>query len=244
MAKLYLKFEQAVLKEVALSHGAVTIGRLPDNTVQIDNLAVSGHHCRIHWENDHYVIEDNNSLNGTYVNNQRVNKATLKDDDQVLIGKHVLLYKEGINVHPEGHVGEGSHSVMPGMEKTMVFTSKNAKAAMDAAGGGSSAAATPARDRVGILTVLEGRTDEKRYVLSSKLSVIGKSDMASIKLKGWFAPKVAANVMRRETKYIIAAADKDVKVQINGEPIAGQHELTEGDTIDVAGFKFQFAFQE
>lgn len=243
MAKLYLKFEQAVLKEVALSDGVLTIGRLPDNLLQIDNLAVSGHHCRIHFENDHYVIEDNNSLNGTYVNSQRVTKATLKEDDQILIGKHVLLFKEGIESAP-AHVGAGSHPIA-GMEKATAPASTNAKSTMAAPSVGDSAAAqTPVHDRVGILTVLEGRTDEKRYTLSSKLSVIGKSDMASIKLKGWFAPKVAANVMRRETKYIIAAADKDVKVQINGEHVAGQHELSEGDTIDVAGFKFQFAFQE
>jgi len=43
VAKLYLKFEQngQVLKEVFLSQAATTIGRLPDNSVQIDNLAVS-----------------------------------------------------------------------------------------------------------------------------------------------------------------------------------------------------------
>ena len=48
MAKLYLKFEQngQVLKEIFLSQAATTIGRLPDNSVQIDNLAVSGHHAR------------------------------------------------------------------------------------------------------------------------------------------------------------------------------------------------------
>jgi hypothetical protein len=50
--------------------------------------------------------------------------------------------------------------------------------------------------------------------------------------------------MRREQKYIIASADKDVKISINGEHITGQHELNDGDAIDVAGFKFQFAFQE
>ena len=42
MAKLYLKFEQAVLKEFDLKDGSsITIGRLPDNAVHIDNLAVS-----------------------------------------------------------------------------------------------------------------------------------------------------------------------------------------------------------
>ena len=78
MAKLNLRFEQngQILKEVFLSQAATTIGRLPDNSVQIDNLAVSGHHAKIAWETDHYVVEDLGSLNGTYVNNERVGKAT------------------------------------------------------------------------------------------------------------------------------------------------------------------------
>jgi len=94
MAKLFLKFEQAVLKEIPLSQGVTTIGRLPDNVIQVDNLAVSGHHAKIYWDKDKFVIEDNNSLNGTYVNNARVNRRTLKDGDNVLIGKHILAFKE------------------------------------------------------------------------------------------------------------------------------------------------------
>src|SRR5579862_5050185 len=56
VAKLYLRFEQndQVLKEVSLTQAATTIGRLPDNSVQIDNLAVSGHHAKISWDQDHY----------------------------------------------------------------------------------------------------------------------------------------------------------------------------------------------
>jgi len=93
MAKLYLKFDQQLLKEVTLEPGTLTIGRLPDNMLQIDNLAVSGHHAKVTGEGNQYVIEDLGSLNGTYVNNQRVGKATLNDGDQVLIGKHVVQFR-------------------------------------------------------------------------------------------------------------------------------------------------------
>ena len=101
MAKLYLKFEQAVLKEFTLSEGVVTIGRLPDNLIQVDNLAVSGHHAKIYWEADHFTLEDNNSLNGTFVNNRRISKTVLKDGDEVLIGKHTVLFKD--ERHEEAH---------------------------------------------------------------------------------------------------------------------------------------------
>jgi hypothetical protein len=74
--------------------------------------------------------------------------------------------------------------------------------------------------------------------------VIGKSDMASIKLKGWFAPKVAAVINRRDGKYFIAASEKNVKISINNEPIAGQQELAEGDVVEVAGIKATFGYNE
>ena len=47
MAKIVLRFGDQVLKEYALGAHALKIGRLPDNTVVIDNPAVSSHHARI-----------------------------------------------------------------------------------------------------------------------------------------------------------------------------------------------------
>ncbi|HYX69492.1 MAG TPA: FHA domain-containing protein, partial [Terriglobales bacterium] len=102
----------------------------------------------------------------------------------------------------------------------------------------------PGKERTGLLSVLDGKTDEPQYVLSGKLTVIGKSEMASIKLKGWFAPKVAAQISKRDGKYFIAASEKAVKVRVNGADIAGQKELAEGDVIEVAGIKFSFGYQD
>jgi hypothetical protein len=76
------------------------------------------------------------------------------------------------------------------------------------------------------------------------MSVIGKSEMASIKLKGWFAPKMAALISKRDNGYVIAASEKDTKVKVNGEEIAGQKALAEGDVIEVAGVKMSFGFQD
>ena len=75
-------------------NAVITIGRLPDNLLQIDNLAVSGHHAKIYWDGEQYTLEDNGSLNGTYVNNQRVTKHKLKNGDAVLIGKHSVEFKD------------------------------------------------------------------------------------------------------------------------------------------------------
>jgi pSer/pThr/pTyr-binding forkhead associated (FHA) protein len=248
MAKLYLKFEQAVLKEFELKDGSsVTIGRLPDNNVHIDNLAVSGHHARIVWEGDHFALEDNNSLNGTFVNNRRINRCGLKHGDVILVGKHTVSYWD------EARRGDGDPHHEPAqvapaasMEATMVLDTRKAKEMMShqAAASSGGVAAVSAKERTGQLAVIDGKTDQHQYVLSGKLSVIGKSDMASIKLKGWFAPKVAAVINKREGKYFIAASEKDVKVKVNNSEISGQKELNDGDMIEVAHVKLTFSYAE
>ncbi len=246
MARLYLKFEQAVLKEIEVGEGGVvTIGRVPDNALQIDNPAVSGHHAKIYWDNDHFALEDNNSLNGTYVNNHRISKAVLKDNDSILVGKHVVLFKDVQHIVIPEKTVEKTQPLVPTLDATVVLDTKKAKdmiAHSASAGEHGAAAVAPAKERLAMLTVMSGKTDQNQYVLSSKLNVIGKSEMASIKLRGWFKPKVAAVINHREHKYFIAASEKDVKVKVNDNVISGQYELQEGDVVEVSKVKMTFAF--
>lgn len=68
---------------------AMTIGRLPDCEVVIDDPSVSKHHARIMWRqtNGHVTIEDLSSSNGTWVNDARVDGAALiQDGDDVAFG--------------------------------------------------------------------------------------------------------------------------------------------------------------
>ena len=64
-----------------------TIGRTPDNDVQIDAKYISRHHAVILAGPTHTIIEDLNSTNGVIVNGRRVLRQTLKDGDTVLVGK-------------------------------------------------------------------------------------------------------------------------------------------------------------
>src|ERR1700693_5849679 len=91
MSRLVLKFESTALKEVPLGTRPVTIGRAPDNDIPIDNLAVSNYHARVYVEAGSLVIEDLNSLNGSFLNDIRVERAMLKDGDTIQIGKHEIL---------------------------------------------------------------------------------------------------------------------------------------------------------
>jgi pSer/pThr/pTyr-binding forkhead associated (FHA) protein len=253
MPKLILKFEAAVLKEVTVGGQAVTIGRAPDNDIQIDNLAVSSHHAKVYNEESRLVIEDLNSLNGTFVNNQKIQRVNLKQGDQVLIGKHHLVVDMGGEAAAPP-LPESKKVAAPKVEETMVLDTKKRKELLQQTGGAPPvsmpahdktqpvAAAPPPRARVATLVILSGSTDQHEYLLSSKLTVIGKSEMATIKLKGFFKPKVAAQINKRDDGYYIGPADKVPSV--NAQPIHGPTKLNEGDLIEVAGVKMNFVFKD
>jgi len=88
MAKLSLMFDAKLVKEVPIGARPVRIGRSPDNDLVVDNLAVSNDHARVYFESGRLVVEDRGSLNGTFVNDLRIERATLHDGDSIWIGKH------------------------------------------------------------------------------------------------------------------------------------------------------------
>ena len=203
-------------------------------------------------------MEDLGSLNGTYVNNERVGKATLKHGDQVKIGKHMVEFKHEGAV-PSYAVAAKAGPSAPKLEATMLLDTKQArekiadKAASAPGAGPLGIAARPAwmsdpfvapKDRIGLLSILEGKTDQEKYALTSKMTMIGKSSMASIRLKGFFAPNSAALISKRDNKYFIAPSEGKARVRINGEELLGQREVASGDIIEVGKVKAAFSFQE
>jgi len=64
-----------------------------------------------------------------------------------------------------------------------------------------------------------------------------------VKLKGWFAPKAAAQITRRDDQaYYIGAADKVPAV--NGQPVLHPTKLESGDVILVAGIEMEFVYRD
>jgi diguanylate cyclase (GGDEF)-like protein len=72
----------------------VSIGRADNCTICVTTDAVSRKHCTIQHILGKYFIVDNRSTNGTFVNEQKVERAKLLDGDQIRVGKTVLKYTE------------------------------------------------------------------------------------------------------------------------------------------------------
>jgi pSer/pThr/pTyr-binding forkhead associated (FHA) protein len=219
VARLYLKLDNVVLREYPVSDAPVTIGRLPDNTIHVDNLSVSGHHARIVQENGQWVLYDEGSTNGTYVNGQRVSRAVLADGDSVHIARHIIAFAD--DFAPEPQVPVAPSAVPPAAIAAPV---------------------TPAKP-VGRITVLSGKTDMQEYVLTGMENVIGKSEAAAIHLTRWFAPKVAATIRQRNGKYFITESPTPTGVRVNSEVVHGERELVSGDTILVDEVTLSFTLQ-
>ena len=69
-----------------------SVGRTPDNDLQIDAKYISRHHAVILAGPAHTIIEDLNSTNGVLVNGRRITRQTLKDGDAVVIGKTAFRF--------------------------------------------------------------------------------------------------------------------------------------------------------
>lgn len=259
MAKLILKFEDRILREVPVGASAVTIGRLPNNAVVIDNPAVSSQHARVIVEGGQFVVEDLQSRNGTFVNNQPVNKHILQEGDVVRVGKHTLTFY-GIGkgealpdtapaaAPPAPPVQDLGGTVFLDTKAQKELLAKAKAAAQPPAAGAPEAAAAAAHPlppaakavaKVGVLTVVSGRTDRQEYVLEAQTALVGKSDTAFIRLKGWFKPQVAAAITRKGASYLLTPLAG--KTLVNGQPLKQGYELKPGDVLNISGATLRFS---
>ena len=70
-----------------LAYDKVTVGRLADNTLQIEDASVSSHHAELILEGDRYHLHDLGSTNGTFVNGEATTDAILNHGDEVRFGR-------------------------------------------------------------------------------------------------------------------------------------------------------------
>jgi pSer/pThr/pTyr-binding forkhead associated (FHA) protein len=233
MAKVLLKFKEAVVKEIPLDQDVITIGRKEENDIAIDNQAISGRHAKILKEGDAIFIEDANSLNGTYVNGQKISKSELYNGDIILIGVHTMeVISDKIRAtDPKSFAVRGRS-----MDETMVIAPSDQKKIL--------ASADKEKPEVlGGFIIIEGSSEKKDYLLKERVTTIGKDSSAGIRLKGFFAPKVAALINRRKEGYFITPSG-GTSLKVNGNEIEQRYDLKDGDIVETGGLKMQFYIKE
>jgi len=93
MASISIIFGGQEQKSVPLDKARMVVGREPTCEIHIDNLGISRQHCAFSQRGDAFVVQDLGSSNGTYVNGKKITEHFLNNDDEVVIGKYSLKFK-------------------------------------------------------------------------------------------------------------------------------------------------------
>ena len=234
MALLTLKFKELVITEFQLAGESKTIGREPSNDIVVENLLVSSHHARIDPAGKDYVITDLQSKNGTFVNGERVTSNKLKNGDQILIGKHLLVFSLDLGeMEVAGKLSEETMFID-------VAQGRDEPPVIEAAAGAATAIAVSA-ERSAVLSFLSGGSEE--YEITKKLVKVGKGDEADVYIGGLLTPRVAATISRRATGYHLTPVGR-AKVKVNDTQVKGSSQLEEFDTIEIGSVRLQFYYRD
>jgi len=90
-------------KRFSLASGSVKLGRGPENTIILDNDAVSRRHALVEARKGKYFLVDMDSTNGTYVNDEIVHDHALRRGDQIKIGDTILKFLSGSDLESQYH---------------------------------------------------------------------------------------------------------------------------------------------
>lgn len=135
----------------------VTAGRDPGNTIQLLDDMISRRHAEFRLEGDRHVVADLGSINGVWVNGERVDRRILEDGDRVRVGRVVLLYERPIAspdavVGPPGAEPGGLH---PGRVVDTRYVTVSDMSAVQRPGGGRGRIPSAEVDEATLRTVRE-----------------------------------------------------------------------------------------
>lgn len=214
--KLELNFNASKIDEFSLEKEVLTIGRKEDNDVQIQNLAVSGHHAKLLTIFNDSFIEDLNSTNGTFVNGKSIDKHALQNGDVITIGKHELRF---VNFNNKAESD---------FEKTVFIGAKSVK---------SSSAAAPAKDlsqrlKLAKLQLLNGKSSGKELFLEKESVKLGKPGLQVVLIN-----------RRPDGHFIVGLeqAEECEPLRVNGAEIGSRSvKLQNHDVIEINQLKIEY----
>ncbi|OGS33114.1 MAG: hypothetical protein A2474_05490 [Elusimicrobia bacterium RIFOXYC2_FULL_34_12] len=236
MPKIIVKFGAAVIKEMPVDKDVITIGRKEDNDISIDNPAVSGHHAKIFKQGDGYFLEDLNSTNGTFLNETKVLKAGIHNKDQVGLAKHTLIF---INEEESAAPQKPSEQKSMGGSETVIIDATKLREMLN-----DQPKVQGQGEKVGFLKIIEGCVDQNTEIeIAGLLVYIGTGEQAQIKIKGMFAPSVAAAISHKPEGYTLKAV-KEGYPKVNGDAINDIRQLHDGDMLEFGKTKMVFLLKQ
>lgn len=225
MPEIIVKFEDKIIERVVSEKKRITIGRTNDNDIVLENRGVSRKHAMIEFNDNAAVIIDNESLNGTFVNNRRVTEELLRDSDTITIGKYCLEYHSEVSRDQSAAELDGTMVLKTKKQKEMISKDREDRAAVNRMGG--------------TCLVGEDNADFSEFQLDQNVTTIGKAKFVHVHAKGFMLSGIQAKIVKDNNQYAVVNLGKKGKTRVNGEPISTQ-ELKNGDLIQVGKSVYRF----
>jgi pSer/pThr/pTyr-binding forkhead associated (FHA) protein len=226
MPEIIVKYEDKVIERIVTEKKRISIGRTNDNDIMLENRGVSRKHAMIEFNDHGAILIDNESLNGTFVNNRKVNEEMLHDADVITIGKYSLVYQ--CDTKPQ----QGDES---GFDGTMILNTKKQREMV----------ANDRREREmvekygGSILIGMENADFSEHQLDRDVTTIGKAKFVHVQAKGFWLSGIQAKIAREKDKCTLVNLGKEGKTKLNGEPVS-ERELRNGDIITVGKSSFKF----
>jgi pSer/pThr/pTyr-binding forkhead associated (FHA) protein len=219
---LTLEFKDKEIGQWIVDRAVLNIGRTADNHVQIDNLAVSRLHAVIERDKGDFYVRDCDSLNGTLLNNKQVGRAKLRDGDEIVIGKHTVVFHTRSGKEIPLNPGAGP------FDQTMIMK-----------GGNVQPPPVPRVEHSEPRLVVKNGDSEDVIELSKASTIFGKDTDVDVALKGFFVAKHHAEIVRQNGDYVIRHLSGHKKVSVDGETVK-ERVLKDNDKIKIGNREFIF----
>jgi len=185
---------------------------------------------------EYSFTKDSITTNGTFVNDEKVVSHKLSHGDNIVIGKHVILF---VATEKE-ELGEGKDKNLT-LDKTVLLDTAKQRELLAKQKGEPSTTKLP--EKIGVISFLDD-SGLGEIELRKKLTKIGKAETSEIRLSGLLMGTTAATISRRPAGYAISFAGGMTKLKVNGAVVKDSVPLNDFDTIELGSHKFEFYQKE
>lgn len=226
MAEIIVKYDDKVIERIVTEKKRLSIGRTKENDIVLENRGVSRKHALIEFNDTAAVVIDNESLNGTFVNNRKITEEILRDDDSITIGKYTLIYHNESTQEADAAADfDGTMILNTKQQKKLIENDKIEKQIVEKYGGS--------------VLLGEENTDFSEFNIDRDVVTIGKAKFVHVKAKGFFLSGIQAKISKENNCYVLSNIGKAGKTKVNGEPVS-QYNLKNGDLITVGKSTYKF----
>ncbi|MEP0827986.1 MAG: FHA domain-containing protein [bacterium] len=225
MPEIIVKYEDKIIERVVSEKKRLSIGRTPDNDIILENRGVSRKHAQIEFNDNAAVIIDNESLNGTFVNNRKVTEEILHDNDTITIGKYSLIYRTEVSKTDSPASLDGTMVLKTKKQKDLVEKDKLEREIVSRMGGS--------------VLLGEENADFSEYRIDHNVTTIGKAKFVHVHARGMLLSGIQAKIVKEPDQFVIINLGRKGKTKVNGEEVARQT-LKNGDIIQVGKSIYRF----